>query len=240
MRVLVIEDHHEVADLIRRALARDGHHVAMVANIADADSTLNEKDYDLAVLDLGLPDGDGVTWCRRVRADGVKLPILVLTAQSAVARRVEGLDAGADDFLAKPFAIAELRARVRALSRRGSLLPTLVVEHDGGNVQLDFPRRTATVRGAQVPLTPREWNILELLSSAAGRVLHRRDIVDRLWSSKDVDQEGGYESAESSLEVLVGRIRKKLVPSIVRTIRGEGYAFGFDDEDQEDETRIEE
>ena len=217
MRVLVIEDHDEVSELVSRALEKDGHRVTRAATVAEADSRLFHEEHDAVVLDLGLPDGHGIAWCRRVRSDGIRLPILVLTAQSAVATRVAGLDAGADDFLAKPFAVAELRARVRALGRRGPLQRPS--ELQSGNVHLDFSARRARVDETEVPLTAREWAIIELLTSRAGRVVSRSDITETLWGEAN-------EAAAASLEVLIGRIRKKLGIGFIRTVRGEGYASG--------------
>lgn len=212
MRVLVVEDHEDVSELVERSLTRDGHRVTRVRSIADADAHLAEESADVIVLDLGLPDGSGLDWCRRVRAEGVRDPILVLTAQSSVPSRVAGLDAGADDFLPKPFAVAELRARIRALGRRGPLERRN--ELTRGSVHLDFAARRAKVDGKEVPLTAREWSIVELLEARAGRVVPRDDILDSV----------GGEAA--SLEVLVGRIRKKLGADFIRTVRGQGYAVG--------------
>lgn len=217
MRVLVIEDQLEVSDLVRRALERDGHLVSTAASAAEADECLAEHPIDVVVLDLGLPDESGLTWCRRVRSEGAQWPILVLTAQSAVHVRVEGLDAGADDFLAKPFAVAELRARVRALGRRGPVRAPSEVTF--GTVRLEFATRRAELSGREVPLTQREWKIVELLSSRNGRVVPRAEILDAIWGD-DTDANA------ASLEVIVGRIRRKLGMDLVRTVRGEGYAVG--------------
>ena len=219
MRVLLLEDHLEVAELVARSLEKDGHEVVTTGRISEADACLAKGGIEAAIVDLGLPDGNGLDWCKSVRERGLALPILLLTAQSAVATRVLGLDSGADDFLAKPFAVAELRARVRALGRRAPLSrkpssESLVM----GDVVLDFSSKRAKVAGREVPLTSREWGILELLGSRRGRVVARGDIVDQVWRD---DSPG----AEASLEVLVGRIRKKLGATIVRTVRGEGYAF---------------
>ena len=213
----MIEDHNEVSELVARALEKDGHRVAGARSVSEADARMLADDFDALVLDLGLPDGDGLAWCRRIRADGVAIPILVLTAQSAVATRVAGLDAGADDFLAKPFAVAELRARVRALGRRGTLQRPNEVR--SGAVHLDFAARLARVDAREVPLTSREWGIVELLVSRGGRVVPRTDILDSLWGEASG-------TAEASLEVIVGRIRKKLGADFIRTVRGEGYAAG--------------
>lgn len=217
MRVLVVEDHQEVAQLVVRALEKDGHRVTCARSVADADEKLHGEDQDAIVLDLGLPDGNGIAWCARIRADGVRIPVLVLTASSAVPMRVAGLDAGADDFLAKPFAVAELRARVRALGRRSPMVRATEVSL--GDVHLDFSTRRARAKGVEVPLTAREWNIIELLAGRPGRVVVRNEITQTLWGEAS-------DAAAASLEVLVGRIRKKLGPGIIRTIRGEGYAAG--------------
>lgn len=216
MRVLVVEDQDDVSDLVRRALEKDGHFVTVARSAGEADAELSRATVEAAVLDLGLPDGHGLSWCKRVRADGRLFPILVLTAESAVAMRVALFDSGADDYLGKPFAVAELRARVRALGRRAPIQRT--VEHNFGDVRLDFGSRRAWLRETEVPLTAREWRVVELLVSRVGAVVPRTDILGEIW--------GDAPNAESSLEVIIGRIRKKLGPQFVRTIRSEGYAVG--------------
>jgi two-component system OmpR family response regulator len=215
MRVLVVEDQKDVVEVVMRALAKDGHRVSVARSVQEADACLSADTFDAAVLDLGLPDGNGLTWCKRVRRTGVTMPILVLTAQSAVPTRVAGLDAGADDFLSKPFAVAELRARVRALGRRAPMQGR--VQFESGNVHLDFSARRARVEGREVPLTAREWSIVQMLTSRAGRVVLRSEILDAVWADRGA-------ASEASLEVLIGRIRKKLGVPFIRTVRGEGYA----------------
>ncbi len=215
MRVLLVEDHQEVIEVVVRALGKDEHRVLAASSLDEADAALATHDFDAIVLDLGLPDGSGLAWCKRLRGAGVPTPILVLTAQSAVATRVAGLDSGADDFLAKPFAVAELRARVRALGRRA---PNHTMRpFTSRDVRLDFSTRRAFVAGVEVPLTAREWKIVEMLTARAGRVVLRAEILEALWGDR-------AESSEASLEVLVGRIRKKLGLAFIRTVRGEGYA----------------
>jgi DNA-binding response OmpR family regulator len=177
---------------------------------------------DLVVLDLGLPDGSGLTLCRELRTEGSVIPILILTARSQVALRVEGLDAGADDYLAKPFALAELRARVRALGRRSS--GSSAVQLRGlrqvrGDLVLDFGTRTATRAKTAVPITARQWAILELLASRGGRIVPRSDLLEIVWGDAS-------DANANSLEVLIARLRKKLGADVIRTLRGEGYAFG--------------
>lgn len=215
MRVLVVEDHKEVVEVVGRALAKDDHRVLAATSLDEADAFLATGTFDAIVLDLGLPDGNGLAWCKRARGNGLATPILVLTAQSAVATRVAGLDSGADDFLAKPFAIAELRARVRALGRRAPI--HAMRSFTRGDVHLDFAARKALVAGQEVPLTAREWKIVDMLTSRAGRVVQRSEILEAVWGDR-------AESSEASLEVLVGRIRKKLRSAFIRTVRGEGYA----------------
>ena len=216
MRVLVVDDEVELLELVARSLRADGHRVETANTAKQATFALSDGTWDVVVLDLGLPDGSGLEVCRQARARGLTTPILVLTAQTAVEDRVESLDTGADDFLAKPFAIAELKARLRALGRRREL-PAAVVWRRG-EVELDFPRRVATVARVEVPVTAKEWNILEVLSLSRGRVVSRARLLEEVWGDDS-------ESASSSLEVLITRIRKKLGGELVRTVRGEGYAL---------------
>lgn len=216
MRVLVVDDEVELLELVARSLRADGHRVDTANTAKQATAALSDGSWDVVVLDLGLPDGSGLEVCRQARARGLTTPILVLTAQTAVEDRVESLDTGADDFLAKPFAIAELKARLRALGRRREL-PAAVVWRRG-EVELDFPRRVAMVARVEVPVTAKEWNILEVLSLSRGRVVSRARLLDEVWGDDS-------ESASSSLEVLITRIRKKLGGELVRTVRGEGYAL---------------
>jgi two-component system OmpR family response regulator len=217
MRVLLVDDNAELRDLVTRALSRDGHAVTTAATVAAAREALADNPPEVVVLDLGLPDGSGMDLCRTLRAEGERVPILMLTAQGAVARRVEGLESGADDFLAKPFAVAELRARVRVLGRRGpAALPTTWRQ---GAVAIDFAARRAVVEGAEVPLTAREWALVEFLSTRGGRMARRGEILDAVWGT-DSPQ------ASASLDVLTARVRRKLGATTLRTVRGEGYALG--------------
>jgi len=214
--VLVVDDNAELLELVVTSLEREGHRVASLTTASEAMSSLDRSTFDVIVLDIGLPDGSGIDVCRKARARGLSTPILILTARAAVDQRVEGLDAGADDFLAKPFAVAELRARVRALGRRTGISAARTWSH--GSVALDFPKRYATVEGREVPLTAREWSILDVLASARGRVVPRTRILEEVWSDGD-------SAAAASLDVLMTRIRKKLGSDAVRTVRGEGYAL---------------
>ena len=217
MRILLVDDEAELVSLVRRALLADGHRVDVANSASQAEQALFENAYDVVVLDLGLPDGSGLEVCKRARAAKIATPVLVLTAQTAVENRVESLDTGADDFLGKPFAMAELKARVRALGRRSGMLAELVWTH--GPVSLDFPRRHATMGGQEVPVTAKEWHILEVLALSQGRLVSRARLLDEVWGDTS-------SSAESSLEVLVNRIRKKLGSESIHTLRGEGYRLG--------------
>ena len=217
MRVLLVDDEAELVGLVRRGLLAEGHRVDVAGTAAQAEQALQDNSYDVVVLDLGLPDGSGLEVCRRARAAKVKTPVLVLTAQTAVEHRVESLDTGADDFLGKPFAMAELKARIRALGRRSGLLAELVWSR--GVVSLDFPRRRATVNQQEKPLTAKEWNILEVLALSQGRLVARARLLDEVWGDAS-------ENADSSLEVLITRIRKKLGSEVIHTLRGEGYRLG--------------
>lgn len=219
MDVLVVDDSPEVLDLVGRALERDGHRVRVAESVAQARLEIAACVPEILVLDLALPDGTGIDLCRALRTEGSRFPILLLTAHGEVRRRVAGLDAGADDFLAKPFAVAELRARVRALGRRGPIeRPTHVRV---GEVALDLSSRRATRADLDVPVTAREWAVLELLVARRGRVVERDTILDLVWNEVS-------DRSSSSLDVIMGRIRRKLGVSAIRTVRGEGYAI--DDE----------
>lgn len=213
MRVLVIDDDPDVRSVVARALEGDGHALVTASTLKGARDAVGEG-VDLVVLDLGLPDGRGLELCRELREVGSSIPILILTAMTAVATRVEGLDAGADDFLSKPFAVAELRARVRALGRRRELPRQLTYVH--GSVRLDLAGRRATRDGRDVPVTAREWSILEVLAGRAGRVVPRDELLEGVWG--DIT-----ETAAGSLEVLIARLRRKLGSELIETLRGRGY-----------------
>lgn len=223
MRVLVVEDEVDLRNVLARALRADGHAIAIAGDLREARERISEG-TDLLVLDLRLPDGFGLELCRELRAEGSTMPILLLTALSQVELRVEGLDSGADDFLAKPFAIAELRARVRALGRRGALPRGLVYRY--GSFVLDFAGRHAMRDGQMVAVTAKEWSILEMLARRPGRVISRLDLLDGVWGDAS-------ETASSSLEVLVGRLRRKFDANMIRTLRGEGYSLAVGPADGE-------
>ncbi len=217
MRILVIDDDRELRALLVKALERDGHVAVAAGSAAEARAAMAVGDAEVVVLDVGLPDGSGLSLCRELRTGGSDVPILLLTAHSGVGQRVEGLDAGADDFLGKPFALAELRARVRALGRRRAhrTIPRIEL----GELVIDLGERRAARAGRDVALTAREWAILEALAARDARVVPRAELVKEIWGE-------ATDATQASCEVLVGRIRKKLGDAVVRTLRGEGYALG--------------
>jgi len=217
MQVLVVDDHDETRELVARHFVRSSYAVAMAACCRDAEELLRERDFDVLVLDVMLPDGSGIDLCARLRRNGVALPILLLTARGDVRDRVGGLEAGADDYLVKPFALAELVARVRALGRRGPIRRQQTLTF--GEVSVDLEGREVCVCGRPIPLTAREVSIVQVLASRRG-VVSREFLLDSVWGESN-------QSSESSLDVLIGRIRRKLGEhgSVLRTVRGLGYSL---------------
>lgn len=220
MRILVVEDNAEMRAFVKSTLREEGHDPRAVATRAEAEQALQEGTFAGAVLDWMLPDGSGIELCRRMRKAGDETPVLILTARGDVEDRVTGLDAGADDYLKKPFAAAELKARVRALLRRGPRLADEVLQI--GPVEINFGARRVLSSGQEVFLTAREFAILEALARAKGGVLRRSSLLLSVWGADD-------EAASSSLEVLMARLRRKLsgagAPDAIRTMRGVGYAL---------------
>jgi two-component system, OmpR family, response regulator len=219
MRVLIVDDDPPTRDLLVRSFTRAGHLTSAASSCEEAVSASRRDRFDLVVLDVMLPDGSGVDLCHRFRADGLTIPILLLTARGQVGDRVAGLDAGADDYLAKPFAISEVLARARALGRRGPALRDNVVEL--GNVTMDFSGRRLVVGGQPVLVTAQELAVLEVLAGHRARPVSREHLIEAVWGNL-------VESSGNSLDVLVARIRRKLGASsaLLRTIRGVGYALG--------------
>lgn len=220
-RLLVVEDDAATRDLLADALRGEGFAVLKAARGAAVIDILREQPCAALILDVGLPDGSGIDWCREWRRRGVTLPMLMVTARADLESRVSGLDAGADDYLGKPFALSELKARVRALLRRAGGGSTGRVL-SRGTLRVDFARRRATLGGREVPVTRREFEVLERLTDARGRVVAKNDLLEELWG------EVTPQSA-ASLEVIIGRLRRKLQGEVhdglIRTVRGFGYAI---------------
>ncbi len=218
MRLLVVEDEARIAEIVRAALLRDGFAVDVLSLCADAREALATTPYDAAILDLGLPDGDGLRLLKELRGKGNAVPVLVLTARDAVEHRVAGLDAGADDYLIKPFAMAELVARTKALLRRpgGALGTTL----RSGNVAFDTIGRDLTVGDKTVLMPRREMAILEHLMRRMGRVVPKSLLEDKLYGLDD-------ELESNAIPVHVHHLRRKLADSgatvEIHTVRGIGY-----------------
>jgi two-component system, OmpR family, response regulator len=221
MRILVVDDHLETRELVTRHLERASHGVKSVGTCGEALAALAEGPFDVVVLDVMLPDGSGVELCARLRAERLEVPILLLTARGAVRSRVEGLDAGADDYLGKPFALSELRARIMALGRRGPRLRDRTVTL--GSLVVDLDARRVRVDEKTVPLTAKELSIVGFLAARRGRVVARHELIEAVWG--DVT-----ESAGASLDVLVMRIRRKLGEQgqLLQTVRGLGYTLESD------------
>jgi two-component system, OmpR family, response regulator len=225
MRILVVEDDPRMAGLLSRALRETGYAVDVARNGLQGAEQASQVAYDLMLLDVLLPGIDGFAVCQKVRAARRGLPILMLSARSEISDRVRGLELGADDYLPKPFAIAELRARVGALLRRRTLPQQITLTV--GAIRLDRSRRTVQVRGRMVELTAKEYSLLEYLLLNRGRVVTRREIAEHVWDEH-------FDPFSNLIEVYVGRLRQKIDtagvapdegpnPSFLTTRRGEGY-----------------
>jgi len=217
VRILVVDDEPSVRDALDRALRMDGYRVQLAADGAEALEALADTPPDAIVLDVLMPGPDGLEVCRRLRAAGDRTPVLMLTARDAVPDRVSGLDAGADDYLVKPFALEELTARLRALLRRSGGPVQQPLRHAG--VELDPAGHTVTRDGRPLQLTRTEFLLLELFLNHPRQVLTRTQIFEHVW---------GYDFGPSSnsLEVYVGYLRRKLgEPRVIQTVRGVGYVL---------------
>lgn len=217
MRILLAEDDRIIADGLGRSLRQTGYAVDWVANGADADHALSSGVYDLVILDLGLPKVPGLEVLRRLRARKSTVPVLILTALDGTTDRVKGLDLGGDDYMAKPFELAELEARVRALTRRSTATPPMI---EFGTLAFDQTDRCALLNGELLDLSARELGLLEILMLRAGRLVSKDQLVEHLcgW---------GEEVSHNAIEVYVHRLRKKLEASgvTIATVRGLGYCF---------------
>jgi len=218
-RVLVVEDDPAIARVLELELGEAGYRVEVAPTGSDGLAAMERDAPDLVVLDVRLPDMDGLSVCRRARRSGSDMPILMLTALDRVGDRVVGLDAGADDYLAKPFAIEELLARLRALARRAAPERPVL---EAGTLRLDMDTRAVTMDGRPVELTAREFDLLAFLLDAPGRVFTRDQIYEGVW---------GYSYLGNSkvIDFFVSALRRKLDdgggPSVIRTVRGVGYTI---------------
>ena len=221
MRILLIEDDRATADYVAKGLTEEGHVVDVARDGKDGLFLALNEPFDVVVTDRMVPGPDGLAIVRALRASGVRTPVLVLTALGEVDRRVEGLEAGADDYLAKPFAFAELRARIRALARRPAgpdSAPELVV----GDLRMDLLRRVVTRGGRVVDLLPTEWRLLEYMMRHPGEVLTRTMLLEKVWDFS-------FDPSTNVVDVHVSRLRRKIEAAgeapMIRTVRGAGYAL---------------
>ena len=222
-KILIVEDDPEMGRLIDRGLAAEGHQTAVVGTGVDALIALANDDYDLAAIDVMLPQMSGFEVARRIRQGGNMLPILLITARDAVEDRVFGLDSGADDYLTKPFAFVELSARVRALLRRDAASEKLTIIV--GALRLDSLAQAATVGGHPLSLSPKEFGLLRLLARHAGQTVGRTAILDEVWgTTQNIDQ--------NIVDQYVSYLRRKLDPTAsgvrIATVRGAGYRLQED------------
>lgn len=218
MRILIVDDSERLARIVADALERDGHACDAVATLADAENALRVADYDAVLLDLGLPDGDGVAWLKAQRRAGFDSAVLMLTARGALDDRIIGLDAGADDYLVKPAAMDEISARLRALLRRPGRRMNPVLEVSG--LRFDAATRWATFNDQPLDLTRREANFLELLMRSAGNVVLRQKIETALYDFDD-------EISPNAIDAIASRLRRRLkahgAGDCIHTLRGLGY-----------------
>ncbi len=217
MRLLLVEDTEDVADAIVASFQRRGDAIDHVASVEDAEDALAVQDYDVVVLDIGLPDGSGLDLLKSARSSGSRAPILMLTARSDVDDRVTALDKGADDYLVKPFDLRELHARVRAMLRRQDPDRSGVIKF--GDIIFDPSGLTVEIVGEPISLTRREFSLLEILLANRERVVPKQKLFERMFSF------GDEEVNVNAVELYVGRLRKKLAASRVsiKTLRGLGY-----------------
>ena len=220
MDILVIEDDPVIGKAVRKGLAEAGHDCTWVADGAEGRRRAMSQRYDVILLDLLLPGEPGLVILEKLRAGGVRTPVLALTALGSVEERVAGLTKGADDYLVKPFAMAELLARIEAVCRRAGTKPSPVLE--AGGLRLDLPSRRVTSNGAEIELTPTEFSVLEMLMRHAGQVVTRKMLCEQLWAAD-------WEGTTNVIEVHINRLRTKLQRAgqdhLIHTVRGRGYAL---------------
>jgi len=214
MRILIVEDDNLLGDGIRAGLSQNGYAADLVEDGEAAETAMITNDYELVVLDLGLPKLSGLEVLKRMRAKEMDTPVIILTAQDGVEDRINGLDSGADDYLTKPFDLEELTARIRALLRRRGGRSSPVIEH--GNLTVDPASHTVTLDDKTVDISPREFTILQLLLENQNKVMSRSRLEEGLYAWND-------EVESNTVEVHIHHLRKKLGAQLIRTIRGVGY-----------------
>jgi DNA-binding response OmpR family regulator len=222
MRVLVVEDEHKVARALEEGLEGEGHEVVVEQSGEDAFFRINTERFDLVLLDIALPGRDGLEILRALRKRDLSTPVLILTARDALEDRVKGLDSGADDYVVKPFAFAELLARVRALQRRGRAAE--VLRYKAGDLELDLPTRKVTRSGQLIELTTREFELLEYLMRFEGQVVTRETLAREVWRERVRSM-----TLDNVIDVHIARLRRKVDadrPSkLIHTVRGVGFTL---------------
>jgi len=216
MRLLLVEDDAMIGTAAQQGLRQEGHAVDWVRDGREAEAAVANGVYDILLLDLGLPRKDGLSVLRSLRAKGTQVPVLIITARDAVSDRVAGLDAGADDYLVKPFDLDELAARVRAVLRRHSGRSAAALRV--GGLEIDTAARQVRWKGRDVALSGREYALLEALADRPGAFLSRAQLEERLYGWDD-------EIASNAVEVHVHALRRKLDPALIRNVRGMGYSL---------------
>ena len=215
MRLLIVEDDTKLVRALKLGLEREGYAVDASEDGDEALALAEATDYDAIVLDLMLPGLDGFSVCETLRRGGRWMPVLMLTARTGVADRIRGLDAGADDYLVKPFDFGELLARLRALLRRGPVERPAIVSI--GDLIIDSDTRVVTRAGEEIELTAREYDVLAFLARQPGRVVSRSELLEQIWED--------YDGSPNIIDVYVGYLRKKLGRALIRTVRGSGFVL---------------
>ena len=213
-RILIVEDETRLASFLEKGLRANGYSTKVAPDGESARRLAGDRDFDLVILDLGLPDIDGLTVLRELRHRGIRLPVIILTARDDIGDKVEGLDAGGDDYVTKPFGLEELLARIRVRLRSDAEREPTVLEV--GRVALDLRTRRATVDGTTVELTAREFTMLETMMRHSDQVLSREQLLSHVWGYD-------YEPGSNVVEVYVGYLRRKLGENVIETARGMGY-----------------
>lgn len=217
MRVLLVEDDAMIGDAVQQGLRKEGFVVDWVQNVADAELALSMNNFELLLLDLGLPDQPGMEFLKKIRATGQSISVLILTARDSVLDRIAGLDSGADDYLLKPFDLDELCARIRAVQRRRLGRTEPILCH--GKLSLNPATHECRCQGATISLSSKEFCLLETLLESPGKVLSREQLEDQLYG-------WGEEVESNTVGVHIHNIRKKIGADVIRTIRGVGYLIG--------------